>query len=50
MKWTVVCEADDGSLSVKGPFEDEAAATLYGNETETEDSGLVCHVLPLEVP
>jgi hypothetical protein len=50
MKWTVVTQSDDGSLSVAGPFDDEQAATLYGNEQETPESGCICHVLPLVTP
>jgi len=50
IKYTVVIESEDGSLNVIGPFPTELAATLYGNDEETEDSGYICHVLPLESP
>jgi hypothetical protein len=50
VKWVVVIESADGALSVKGLFPDELAAILYGNDEETLESGLICHVLPLETP
>lgn len=50
MKWVVILEAEDGSLSAEGPFSDEYKATIYGNGRETEESALTCHVRPLETP
>lgn len=49
-EWAVIIEADDGSLAVVGSFPSELAATLWGNDHETEDSGYICHVRPLESP
>ena len=50
VKWTVILEAEDGGLSVHGPFPDEYAATLWANGQETEDSADTSHVRPLEAP
>lgn len=49
-QWVVAIIALDGSISVVGPFRDEYAATIWGNEHETEESGWTCHVLLLEPP
>lgn len=49
-KTVVVIIAADGTPSVAGPFPDEYHATLFGNEVETEESGMAAHVCELESP
>lgn len=49
-RYVVVTQLDDGTLGVRGVFNGEYAATLWANDHETEDSGMTCHVLPLEGP
>lgn len=48
--YAVVIITADGGHRVAGPFPDEYSATLFGNEAETEESGQVAHIRPLEDP
>lgn len=49
-EYAVVTVADDGTMSVTGTFNGEYAATRWANDHETVESGLTCHVLPVESP
>jgi hypothetical protein len=46
----IVIIAADGTISACGPFKSEYMATIFGNKVETEESGLLSHVVPLESP
>lgn len=48
MKWAIVITGIDGTPTVCGPIATEYRATLLANEIETEESGLVTHVVELE--
>lgn len=46
--YAIVITADDGTVSVAGPVEDEYRATLAANEIETVESGRFANVHQME--
>lgn len=49
MKWVVVVEAEDGSLSVKGMFASNTAADSWAG-SQAGDLSASYHPLPVESP